>query len=80
FAVIPGVLDANPGERLRGAPHAILVCSAVITSRITRRRRTTDHSNNPDFAARRVSDGYGTPSVRPVTAMSGVIVLRSNVN
>ncbi|MEM6474422.1 MAG: hypothetical protein AAF802_33120, partial [Planctomycetota bacterium] len=40
------------------------------TLRITRRRQTTNHSNNRDFAARRVSDGYGTPSVRSVTAVS----------
>ncbi|MEM6473883.1 MAG: hypothetical protein AAF802_30285, partial [Planctomycetota bacterium] len=35
-----------------------LGCLRPITLRITRRRQTTNHSNNRKFAARRASVGY----------------------
>ncbi|MEM6473910.1 MAG: hypothetical protein AAF802_30440, partial [Planctomycetota bacterium] len=66
----------DAGGRMVSHVSVTHICSAAITSRITRRRQTTNHSNDRHFAARRVSDGYGTLSVRWVTAMSEVTVPR----
>ncbi|MEM6473861.1 MAG: hypothetical protein AAF802_30175 [Planctomycetota bacterium] len=70
----------DTGGRIVSRVSVTHICSAAITVRITRRRQATNHSNNPDFAARRVSDGYGPPPVRWMTAMSQVIAPRWNVD